>query len=458
MTIDRLAQGGRGVARHDGFVLFVQRGFPGDRVNARVTRVRKSFADAEVAELLEAGPSRITPPCKYVGTCGGCAWQALDYPAQLQAKEDSVREVLERLADVENVKVDPILGATNIIGYRNKVEYTFAENEDGSVGLGFHVAGRWDQLVAVDACLIADPRGRRAHEIVVEWANKHGVEVYDKEGGYGFARNLIVRVGYETGEVLVHLVTSVGKLPRSAELVDDLVAEVPGLVGVLHSQAPANSEVALDKADTNILHGKDYFHEVLGGVRLKVRPGSFLQTNTEMAEQMYQLVRKVAQPRPDDVVYDLYCGIGSISLMLAKEVASVIGVEVVEEAIECAQDNAKSNGIENAEFQTGNVRPILRFSKGVWPDPTLVVVDPPRSGLVEKVIRRIADLRPERIVYVSCNPSTFATDVASFHTHGYQLTFVQPVDQFPHTHHVELVSRLEPIEGWVRPKEADSDE
>jgi 23S rRNA (uracil1939-C5)-methyltransferase len=182
-----------------------------------------------------------------------------------------------------------------------------------------------------------------------------------------------------------------------------------------------------------------------------VRSNSFLQTNTAMAEKMYGLVREVAQLRADDVVYDLYCGIGSIALMVAPHVESVVGVEVVEEAVVSARENAERNGIENCEFQTGNVRPALKFAKGVWPEPSLIIVDPPRAGLVPKVVRRICEARPERIVYVSCNPTTFAGNLPMFREHGYELTFVQPVDQFPHTPHVELVARLEPIAGWEPP-------
>lgn len=457
VTIDRLAQGGRGVARHDGFVLFVQRGLPGDRVRARVTKVRRNHGEAAVEEVLEPGPSTITPRCQYVGTCGGCAWQGLDYAAQLEAKQASVIEALQRIAGIDEPPIEPIIGATDLYGYRNKVEYSFLELEDGTVGAGYHVAGRWDQLVHVDPCLIADPRGLPAHRVVLEWANRHGLQVYDREYADGYLRNLVVRVGHATGEVMVNIVTGPGALPKAAELVDDLRAEVPGLVSVLHARNSSSAEVAMGDDRPDVLWGTDHFHEQLHGATYEVRPYSFLQTNTQMSEQMYAQLREMADLRSDDVAYDLYCGIGTITLMLAEHVESVIGVEVVEEAIECARANAERNGFTNAEFQVGNVRPILKSAKGVWPEPSIIVVDPPRSGLVPKVVRRVSELRPERIMYVSCNPATFAADLPRFAEHGYQLVRVRAVDQFPHTHHVELVARLEPIPGWEPPTEDASD-
>ena len=458
VTIDRLAQGGRGVARHEGFVLFVGRALPGDRVRARVTRVKRSFAEAVAEEVLEEGPDSVTPPCPYVGTCGGCPWQRLDYAAQVQVKEGQVREAIERIGGVENPPLHPIMAADETFGYRNKVEYSFSQDpETSEVSAGFHKAGSWEEIVPVDRCLIADQRGVPVLRTVVAWANKHGLAVYDREAQTGLLRALVVRVGHATGEVQVHLVTgpTAKGLFKAAELIDDLEIAVPGLVGVLHSETDSRADIAFGDDPPATLWGRDWFEEELGGHRLRVRSNSFLQTNTAMANKLYELVLDVAKPRPDDVAYDLYCGLGSITLTLAPHVQEVVGVEVVDEAIECAKENAELNGIENVEWQVGNVRPILKFAKGVWPDPTLIVVDPPRSGLVPKVVRRVCEARPERIIYVSYNPTTFAGNLPMFREHGYEPVFIQPVDQFPHTSHCELVARLEPIEGWTPPAEED---
>jgi 23S rRNA (uracil1939-C5)-methyltransferase len=374
----------------------------------------------------------------------------------VRVKADQVREAIERIGGVENPPMHPIIRADETFGYRNKVEFTFSQDpETGEVSLGFHRAGSWAEIVPVDRCLIADERGQRAQQVVAAWANQHGLHVHDRDSGAGLLRALVIRVGHATGDVQVHLVTAPTSkgLPKSAELADDLEAEVPGLVGVLHSETDSSADIAYGDEPPKVLWGREWFEEVLGGHRLRVRSNSFLQTNTAMANRLYELVLEVAEPRSDDIAYDLYCGLGSITLALAPHVQEIVGVEVVEEAIECARENAELNDISNVDWQVGNVRPILKFARGVWPDPTLIVVDPPRSGLVPKVVRRICEARPERIVYVSCNPTTFAGNLPQFREHGYELTFVQPVEQFPHTAHCELVAKLEPIPGWEPPTE-----
>ena len=458
VTIDRLAQGGRGVARHEGFVLFVGRALPGDRVKARVTRVKRSFAEGVVDSLVEPGERTTPPQCDPKGECGACSWQRLPYDEQLRLKADLVRDAIIRIGGVDEPPMDDIVGADDPSHYRNKVEYTFAQDpETGEITSGYHKAGAWDEIIAVDQCLIADPRGTAAKRVVDAWANQHSLAVYDRESGAGLLRSMVIRVGWHTGEVQVHVVTGPTKhgLPKGAELADDLEAAVDGLVGVLHSETDSPAEVSFGAEPPKLLWGRDWFEEVLGGHRLRVRSQSFLQTNTAMADKLYERVIAVAEPRPDDVAYDLYCGLGSITLAIAPHVEEVVGVEVVDEAIECAKENAELNGITNVEWQVGNVRPILKFAKGVWPDPSLIVVDPPRAGLAPKVVRRICEAGPERIVYVSCNPTTFAGNLPMFREHGYQLTYVQPVDQFPYTPHCELIARFEPIPGFEPPAEED---
>lgn len=458
VTIDRIAHGGRGVARHEGFVLFVGRALPGDTVKARVTRVRRSFAEGVMHEMVTPGPDTVDPQCDPAGECGACTWQRLAYPAQLRLKEELVRDAIVRLGGVDDPPMHPIVGADDPTRYRNKVEYTFAQDsESGEITSGYHKFGAWDQIVAVDQCLIADERGTAAKRIVDAWANRHSMQVYDRETGAGLLRSMVIRVGQATDQVQVHVVTGPTKngLFKQAELLDDLEANCPGFVGLLHSETDSPAEVSFGAEPPKLVGGRDWFEEVLGGHTLRVRSQSFLQTNTAMANKLYERVIDIAQPRPDDIAYDLYCGLGSITLTLAPNVQEVVGVEVVEEAIECAKENAELNEIDNVEWQVGNVRPILKFAKGVWPDPTLIVVDPPRAGLVPKVVRRICEAGPERIIYVSCNPTTFAGNLPMFREHGYELTYVQPVDQFPFTPHCELIARFEPIEGFTPPAEED---
>lgn len=450
VTIDRLAQGGRGVARHEGFVLFVSRALPGDRVRARITRVKRSYAESIAEQILSPGDKTVDHQCD--PDCGACTWQRLPYDEQLSIKSDLVREAIERVGGVENPQIDEIIGADDPTHYRNKVEFTFAQDpETGQITSGYHRPGMWDEIVPIDQCLIADKRATIAKRVVDRWANQHGFALYDRETGYGLLRSMVIRVGHASGEIQVHLVTGPTKkgLPKKAELIDDLEADVPGIVGVFHTETDSPAEVSFGSEPPELLWGREWFEETLAGHALRVRPQSFLQTNTPMANRLYERIIDVAQLRPNDIVYDLYCGLGSITLAVAPYVQDVIGVEVVAEAIECAQENAALNDISNVEWQVGNVRPILKFAKGVWPDPTLVIVDPPRAGLAPKVVRRVCESRPERIVYVSCNPSTFAGNLPMFTEHGYELTYVQPIDQFPYTPHCELVARLEPIEGFI---------
>lgn len=453
LNIESLAHGGNGVARHDGYVVFVRRGLPGDRVMARITRKRRKYAEAIVESVVEPGSTTVSAPCPFHITCGGCAWQALNYDAQLANKYEQVESLISRITGLESVPMKPIVGAKSTFGYRNKMEYSFAENADGQTVLGFHELGRWDSIVGVDPCLIADERGRPARTVVEQWAQRHNIPVFDRKTGNGFLRHLVVRVGRATGEVMVHLVTGPGEISRMAEMLDDLESETPGLVGVLHTQTDRTSEVASGDTPPDVIWGRDWFDEILGGIRLQVGPASFLQTNTDMANVVYDAVAEVAQLRKDDIVWDLYCGLGSISLMMADKVKKVVGVEVVQEAVDWARRNAQLNEITNCTFHAGNVRPLLKLQAPEWDNPSLVVVDPPRSGLVRKVVRRVCERQPERIVYVSCNPSTFAADLNEFKEGGYELVSVQPFDQFPHTPHVELIARLEPIPGWVAPEQ-----
>ncbi|MBC7461873.1 MAG: 23S rRNA (uracil(1939)-C(5))-methyltransferase RlmD [Thermoleophilia bacterium] len=458
VEIERLTHGGRGIARLDNFVLFVGRSLPGDKVRARVTRVKRSFAEANAEELLEAGAQNVDPQCDPAGACGACTWQRLPYELQLQYKADLAKDAIVRLGGVVDPPMLPIVGMAEPTGYRNKVEYTFAADPaTGVVMSGYHRFGSWEEIVEVDECLIADPRGNAAKHLVDAWARKMGFKVYDRETGKGLLRSLIIRVGHATGEIQVNVVTGPTEkgLPRAAELVDDLEAGVTGLVGVLHTQTGSRAESSFSEDPPTVLWGRDWYEERMGGKTLKIRSNSFLQTNTAQANVLYDLVLDVAKPRPDDIAYDLYCGLGSITLALAPHVQEVVGVEVVQEAIDCAVENAELNGVDNVEWQVGNVRPVLKAAQGVWPDPTLIVVDPPRAGLVPKVVQRICEARPERIVYVSCNPTTFAGNLPQFREFGYQPVSIQPIDQFPFTSHVELVARFEPIPGWEPPTEEE---
>jgi 23S rRNA (uracil1939-C5)-methyltransferase len=435
LTIDSLAYGGRGVARHGDLVVFVARALPGDRVRVRVTKFKKRYAEARAVELLEPGPGRVTARCAHFGVCGGCAWQDLEYGEQLRHKQSQVVDALERLGRLEGFALEPIEPAVSIWGYRNKFEYSWSQTGAGA-SLGFHVAGRWDRLMAVETCHIGSEPSNRLRRAFETWAREHDLQAYDQRGGRGFLRHLVVREGRRTGQLLAMLVTAEGEVPgvgRLSELLDD------GVVGVVHAVNDGVSEIT-SGLEARTLFGADEFDERVLDLSLRLSAGAFMQTNTEMCDVLYGLALEYAELRPDDVAWDLYCGAGAIGLLAAPHVRRVVGVEISPESIDRARDNAKRNNIGNAEFVLGDVakelRPLLERAER----PSVVFVDPPRAGLTPRAVRRLVELAPERIVYVSCNPTTLAPNARQLTDAGFALKRVRPVDMFPHTHHIECVS------------------
>jgi 23S rRNA (uracil1939-C5)-methyltransferase len=440
VRIDSLAYGGNGVGRVDGFVVFVRGGLPGDRVRARVTKTKRGFAEAAAEAVLEPSAQRVEPPCPYFGVCGGCRFQDLAYEAQIAQKEQQVRDALERIGRFEAPPLEPILPASSEYGYRNKLEYTFAEAADGVV-LGFHKAGRWDELIGVDPCLLTTDLGNAIRNSVREWAREERLDAYDQTSGAGYLRHLVVREGRNTGQVLVLLVTSPGERFETGYLVDVLrrFAEVRSIYWAVNDSPGQHTNLP-----SILLWGEEAIEEELLGLRFRLRPNAFLQTNTEMAEQLYELVREYAALGGTENVFDLYCGTGTIGLSLAGGAGTVWGVEISEESVACAIENAELNGIGNARFFAGNVGQSLEELVGQAGSPDVVVVDPPRAGLAGKSLRRTGGLGAVRIVYVSCNPTTLASDLQVLRDEfGYELVRCRPVDMFPQTPHVESVSVLE---------------
>ena len=351
LRIDSLAYGGNGVGRLDGFVVFVRGGLPGDLVRARATKVKKGFAEATRTALLEPGPGRVTAPCRHFGTCGGCRFQDLAYERQLDAKHAQVRDALVRLGGFVDPPLEPIVPARSVFGYRNKLEYSFALGEDGLV-LGFHRAGRWDEVIDVDECLLTTETGNAIREAVKEWARAEGLEPYDQETQAGYLRHLVVREGRNTGQALVLLVTAPGER-FDADFLIETLTRFPEVRSIHWAVNDRPAEVT--NLPTRLLWGEPWIEEQLLGLRFRVRPNAFLQTNTEMAETLYTLARDAAGLGGGETVYDLYCGTGTIGLALAASAGSVWGVEISEESVACAIENAEANGIANARFFAGNV-------------------------------------------------------------------------------------------------------
>jgi 23S rRNA (uracil1939-C5)-methyltransferase len=439
LTIDSLAYGGNGVARANGFVVFVRRGLPGDRVRARVTKVKRNHAEALAVEVLEAGAPRVEAPCKHYPECGGCRFQDLAYGAQTEWKERQVVDALRRIGGLEAPPLEPILPAVERFHYRNKLEYSFTDTPQGPA-LGFHKAGRWDEVLEVERCWLTTDLGNAIRDTVRDWAREERLEPYDQEAQTGYLRHLVVREGRNTGQALVQLVTAPGERFERERLVEVLRA-LPEVRSIHWAVNDSPAEVT--NLPTELLWGDEAIEEELRGLRFRVRPAAFLQTNTAMAERLYELASEYAGLSGAETVYDLYCGIGTIGLSMADKALTVWGVEVSEESVACALENAELNGITNAAFFAGNVGQVLEELRERAGEPDVVVVDPPRAGLAGKALRRVGRLGAPRLVYVSCNPTTLASDVkALVGEYGYELEGARPVDMFPHTPHVETVALL----------------
>jgi 23S rRNA (uracil1939-C5)-methyltransferase len=441
LDVESLAYGGNGVARHNGFVVFVRRGLPGDRVLARVTKVKRSHAEALATEVLRPGPQRVEAPCAHYPACGGCRFQDLEYAAQLAQKESQVRDAFQRIAGIAEPPLEPIVPCEpEIFHYRNKMEYSFAPTPDGLV-LGLHRAGRWDEVLDISKCWLTTDFGNDVRDAIRSWAREEGLEAYSQADNTGYLRHLVVREGRNTGQALVQLVTGPGERFERGYLVDVLRA-FPQVRSIHWSINDTPSEVT--NLPSELLWGDGWLEEEIGGLRFRVRPNAFLQTNTAMAEKLYALAADAAQLTGSETVWDLYCGIGTIGLSLARNALTVWGIEVSEESVACALENAELNDITNTAFFAGNVGQVVRELLERSGAPEVVVVDPPRAGLAGKALRRLGEIGAPRLVYVSCNPTTLAGDVKVLRAeYGYELLRARPVDMFPHTPHVETVALLE---------------
>jgi 23S rRNA (uracil1939-C5)-methyltransferase len=466
LGIDGLAYGGQGIARVDDFVLFVRGALPGDRVRARVTRRKRNYAEARVVELLEPSSLRVQSGCASAAECGGCEWQVLSYEAQLRFKQEQVVESLAHIGgqhegEPEGYVLEPIRGMAEPWHYRNKMEFSCAE-EDGRLLIGLHKRGSWREIVEADACKLASPQIEAARAAVADACRALGLRAYDREGrdrrpiapegeplqtpgpgegepqDRGLLRHLVVRHGSASGDVVAHLFVA-HRFREETELAARVQAG--GTVtsfALTVNDSPADAAVG---GPPQMLFGPPFFRETLAGVPLYVPLGAFLQTNSAMCGELYQTAVRFADLQASDHVYDLYCGLGSLSLLLARGAAAVDAVEMQPEAIAVAKENARLNELANVRFHVGDVRKVLKEPPLRHAD--VVVVDPPRAGLSRKALARAAALGARRFVYVSCNPTTLAGNAAELDGLGYRLTRIAPVDMFPHTHHIETVALFE---------------
>jgi 23S rRNA (uracil1939-C5)-methyltransferase len=454
LTIDDLAFGGEGVGRADGYVVFVPGGLPGDRLRIRLAQVRSRFGRGVIESVEAPSPQRVEAPCPYFGRCGGCRLQHIAYPAQLAYKSKQVADALERLGGLRDVDLRPIVGADETFGYRNKMEFTVARPRaprsdplrggERELVVGLHEADRYDAVLDIERCLLqSDRMNRLLHEARAFFAER-GLTVYEQETGEGLLRFLMLREGKHTGELMINVVTSAPAVSELAPLAERLAAREPGTTSVVMNVNPKKASVAVG-VEEHLLGGRDHIREGMGGLTFQVSANSFFQTNTRQAERLFELVVESAGLTGGETVLDLYSGTGAISLLLARRCRWVYGVELAQAAVDDAGLNAATNAITNCTFLSGEVRFVLPslIAKGVTAE--VVVADPPRAGFHPKALHALITLGARRIVYVSCNPTTLARDLGELVRGGYRLEWVQPVDMFPHTPHIEAVARLERI-------------
>jgi 23S rRNA (uracil1939-C5)-methyltransferase len=444
VTVERLALGGRGLAHKDGFVVFVDDALPGDRVRARVFRRRERFAEARAVERLVASPHRVEAPCAHYRAreCGGCRFQDLAYDEQLAAKQEQVRETLAHLGAFADPSVLPIVASAERYRYRNKMEFSFHPGPGDTPLLGLHRRGRYDDVFPLDSCWLATELTDRVVRHTQRFAAEHRWPAYHAVRHTGVVRFLVVRHLASSAQALVNLVAArdeVPELERWAKEVAALDPEIRGVVLNLHS---SRANIAFgDPGGERVLAGSATIEERLHGLVFEAGANAFLQTNSRQAEVLYAAALEEAEITSETRVLDLYCGAGTVTLLAARAARQALGFEMVEDAVRAAERNAARNGVVNVRFRLGEARRLLREWDEPW-TPEVVIADPPRAGLHERVVDRIAGLGPRRVVYVSCNPATLARDLAGLAARGYVFEHARPFDLFPHTPHVEVVARL----------------
>ncbi len=441
LEIVDLAFDGKSVAHRDGKVVFLKGGLPGETVEAEIVQNRRRYDKALVRRVIRKSEHRIEARCSHFGQCGGCTWQDLDYQQQLRFKRKQVVDCLERLGGFKEIEVAELLGVEEPFFYRNKMEFSFHVDDDGTLRLGLHERGRFDRIFDLSECYLQSELSNRIVRFMREFAVTNGIPAYNVRTHEGYLRFLVIRQAARTRQLMVNLVTNLGDFFDVDKLVTDMTAAVPEITTIIHNRTGKVSNIAVGETE-EILYGPGYIEEELSGRRFQIRANSFFQTNSLQAERLYDLAFEMLDPQPGERVLDLYCGAGTIGILLADRVAEVIGVELVADAVEAARLNAQRNDIGNISFFCGHVRDFLRETPAEKLDHPTVIVDPPRAGLHPKAVKRIIEIQPEKVLYISCNPATFARDAKLFTEAGYILPVVRPVDMFPHTMHIELVGRF----------------
>ncbi|MEX1011874.1 MAG: 23S rRNA (uracil(1939)-C(5))-methyltransferase RlmD [Balneolaceae bacterium] len=455
LTIDRAAFKGKGVGRFEGIAVFVPGTAPGDRVRAQITKKKKSFCEGKLLEITEPSPRRIQPTCIHANVCGGCTWQHLSYEDQTEIKEQQVRDHMTRIAKLNGGLVQPIIGCEEPFHYRNKMEYSFSVRrwlseeeirseefvDDRGLAAGLHAPGRFDKILNLKECYLQEPDSFRMLDEVRSFCQEHGIEAYDTYQQSGYIRHLVLRNGRHTGEWMVNLVTNSDN-SRVAEAMKTMLLErFPGITTIVNNINDQPSPTTRGRYE-NVLHGPGYITDRIGEFTFRIHSDTFFQTNTLQAEKLYEVALHYSLMANRGLVYDLYCGVGTLSLWLSREFRRVVGIELSETSIASAKKNADGNAVENCEFLPGDMKDT--FNDALLEQtgrPDCIVTDPPRAGMHPDVVRQLKELKVPVLVYVSCNPSTLARDLEML-SEVYEVQSIQPVDMFPQTYHIEAVTQL----------------
>lgn len=446
LKIEDMGVDGAGIGKADGMTFFVKDAVIGDVVRAKVMKLKKTYGYARLMELLEASPDRVEPKCPYYRQCGGCQIQASSYEKQLEFKERKVRNNLERIGGFSEIPMEPIVGMEEPYHYRNKAQFPVGTDKDGHIVTGFY-AGRTHTIIPNRDCALGLPVNREILDLVIDFMEKYHVSAYDEKTGKGLVRHVLIRCGFTSKEKMVCLIINGKSLPHSEKLVEAL-RKIDGMTSISINCNTGRTNVILGRK-TVVLWGQEYITDQIGEISYEISPVSFYQVNPVQTEKLYGLALEYADLHGEENVWDLYCGIGTISLFLAQKAKQVYGVEIIPQAIENAKRNAVKNGIENAEFFVGKSEEVLpefyekEAAAGRKAHADVIVVDPPRKGCDEKLLETIVKMAPDRVVYVSCDSATLARDLKILCENGYELKRVRAVDQFCHTVHTESVCLME---------------
>lgn len=454
LEITTLAAEGKAMGHHEGVVVFVPMTVPGDIVDVQIKAKRRRFMEGSVVRFIKESPMRCKPVCEHFGVCGGCKWQNIPYTEQLRQKTEQVMDQLSRIGKIVLPEINPCLGSAKQLYYRNKLEYTFADrrwltyeeiaacdNIEPSPALGFHVPNMFDKVLDIRQCHLQAEPSNAIRLFIRQYCIEHGYSFHNAREHVGLMRGIIIRTA-STGDIMLCVIFNNNDQPRIKALLEAIKEHFPEITSLIYFVNEKWNDSLTDQTPI-LYHGKDHIVEQMEGLQFKVGPKSFYQTNSEQAYELYKVTRNAAELSSDDVLYDLYTGTGTIANFCAAQCRKVVGIEYVPEAIEDAKINSQINGIDNTVFYAGDMKKVLNsdfIERNGKPD--VIILDPPRAGVDADVIEVILNAAPRRIVYVSCNPATQARDLALLDK-AYRVTMVQPVDMFPHTHHVENVVRLE---------------